>query len=254
MNDLRSFVVLQARLYEFLKQQDETTLQSIASGAVQLAILRADDARVPAGSVPGEDAYIASRPASASLTTVPSPDPLQAAQDLSRLASEHERRVYLNAAKLRVKGLRKVARLYGLVRYSKLTRAELINLLVSHGPDQTDALVGEPRTQASSSPYPVDDNSDAEPQATTQEVRPSTGTAKPNADVAAIASRLRETETEEEGAAYLHAQHLDRESLLAVAAELHLTRVDRLSQTELERRVIKQAIGARRKFAGLRKW
>lgn len=72
--------------------------------------------------------------------------------------------------------------------------------------------------------------------------------------MAAIATSLRETETEEEGAAYLRAQHLDRESLLAVAAELQLTRVSRLSQTELEKRVLKQAIGARRKFAGLRKW
>jgi hypothetical protein len=72
--------------------------------------------------------------------------------------------------------------------------------------------------------------------------------------VAAIASQLREIETEEEGAGYLEAQHLDRESLLAVAAELGLTRVNRLSQPELEKRLLKQAIGARRKFAGLRKW
>ncbi len=72
--------------------------------------------------------------------------------------------------------------------------------------------------------------------------------------MAAIALRLHEMETEEEGAAYLHAQHLDRESLLAVAAELQLTRVNRLNQTELEKRVLKQAIGSRRKFSGLRKW
>jgi hypothetical protein len=259
MNDLRSFVVLQARLYEFLEQQDETTLQAIVSGAVQLAVLRADDARAPASSPPREDARIASRPASDGRTMVPSRDPLQVAQDLSRLTSEHERRIYLNAAELSVKGLQKVAKLRDLVRYSKLTRAELINLLVGHGLDQTDALAGEARTPARSSSYPVDGNSEAEQEATTHEARPSTvapatATVKPNADVAAIASRLRETETEEEGAAYLHAQHLDRESLLAVAAELQLTRVDRLSQTELEKRVLKQAIGARRKFTGLRRW
>ncbi len=82
----------------------------------------------------------------------------------------------------------------------------------------------------------------------------STETIESHSDIAAIAARLRETETEEEGAAYLRAQHLTRESLLAVAAELQLTRVDRLSQTELEKRVLRQAIGARRKFAGLRRW
>jgi hypothetical protein len=77
---------------------------------------------------------------------------------------------------------------------------------------------------------------------------------KSTADAAAIASRLRETATEDEGAAYLRAQHLDRDSLLAVAAELLLTRVQHLSRAELEARVLRQAIGARRKFDGLRKW
>lgn len=253
MNDLKSFVVLHARFYEFLEQQDETTLQEIVSGAVQLATLRANDARTPA-SMPSEDARIASRPASAGLTMAPSRDPLQAAQDLSRLASEHERRIYLNAAELPVKRLQKVAKLLGLVRYSKLTRAKLIDLLVGHSPDQTDALASEPRTQAPSSRYPIDDNSQADQQATTQEARQSTGTGRPNPIAATIASRLRETETEEEGAAYLHAQHLDQEGLLAVAAELQLTRVDRLSRTQLEKRVLNQAIGARRKFSGLRNW
>jgi hypothetical protein len=75
-----------------------------------------------------------------------------------------------------------------------------------------------------------------------------------NVEAAAIATRLRETETVEEGAAYLEAQHLDRDGLLAVATELGLSRVDRLRPAELEKRVLKQAIGARRKFAGLRKW
>lgn len=71
---------------------------------------------------------------------------------------------------------------------------------------------------------------------------------------ATVASTLRAAETVEEGAAYLDAQQLDKEDLLAVAAELQLTRVDRLSRNALEARVLKQAIGARRKFAGLRKW
>jgi hypothetical protein len=79
-------------------------------------------------------------------------------------------------------------------------------------------------------------------------------TAEPDADAAAMASRLRATDTEEAGAAFLDAHNLNRTSLLAVAAALGLTRVNRLSQTELTKRVLTQAIGARRKFAGLRKW
>ncbi|SMC99016.1 hypothetical protein [Kibdelosporangium aridum] len=78
--------------------------------------------------------------------------------------------------------------------------------------------------------------------------------ARQNAGASAIASRLRETETEDEGAELLRAQNLDREGLLAVAGELGLSRVDRLSQKALLDKVLKQAIGARRKFAGLRKW
>jgi hypothetical protein len=249
VSDLKSFVALQARLYEFLEQQDETTLRAIVSGAVQLAVLRPDDARTPVSSVPREDAPIAS-----GIKMVPTRDPLQAVQDLATLASEQERRIYLNAAKVVVKELREMAKLRGFRGQSKLNREELIDLLV--GSEQTKAHADQPRTPA---PVPVDSTSNAEQQTTVHETRPSaaassTEAAKPNADVAAIASRLREAETEEEGATYLRAQHLDRESLLAVAAQLQLTRVDRLSQTELERRVLKQAIGARRKFAGLRKW
>jgi hypothetical protein len=73
-------------------------------------------------------------------------------------------------------------------------------------------------------------------------------------DAAAIAAHLREIDTEEQGAEYLHAQQLDQPALLAVAAALGLTRVERLSHKELTRRVLKQAIGARRKFDGLRRW
>jgi hypothetical protein len=253
VNDLKSFVTLQARLYEFLEQQDETTLQAIVSGAVQLAVVRADDAQAPVGAVPGEDA----RPRAADPTMAPSRDPFRAAQDLSRLASGHERRIYLNATELPVKDLRKVAKVLGLGNYSRLTRLKLIDLLVSHG--QAGALAAEPRTPMSSSPYSARSDSEAEQQATAEEARPSTRppsseTAKRNVDAAVIAAHLRKTETEDEGAAYLDAQHLDREDLLAVAAELQLTRVHRLSRAELKKRVLKQAIGARRKFAGLRSW
>jgi hypothetical protein len=78
---------------------------------------------------------------------------------------------------------------------------------------------------------------------------------KSDVDAAAIAATLRATETEDEGAAYLEGLKLDRDGLLAVAAELQLTRMQSVrSQAELRRRILKQAIGARRKFEGLRKW
>jgi hypothetical protein len=230
VNELRSFAALQARMYEFLEQLDEATLHAIVSGEVQLTVVRTDDVRAPVGSVSSEDVHGVA----------------QAARHLVELASEHERRIYLRAAGYGLKELKKIAKACGLVGYSRLNTAQLINLLSGQGSDQTDAPAGKPRTPAPAR-YPLDGTRAAERPAATRE--------SPAAvDVAAIAARLRETETEEEGAAYLHAQHLDRESLLAVAAELRLTRVHRLSQTELEKRVLKQAIGARRKFDGLRRW
>lgn len=225
MSDLKSFVVLQARLFEFLSQQDETTLQAIARGDLRLAVLRADDTLAPVSSAP--------------LRAAGGPSPEQAARDLSMLVMEDERREYLLGIGLNRDALRKVAKLLGLVRYSSLNPSELIDLLAGHDPGQ--AVSDRPRT--------------AKPRlAATRQAQPLAETAPPRADVAAIAARLRETETEEEGAEYLRAQQLDQPSLLAVAAELQLTRVSRLGPTELEKRVLKQAIGARRKFAGLRSW
>uniref|UniRef100_UPI003F4979FE hypothetical protein n=1 Tax=Amycolatopsis sp. CA-082387 TaxID=3239918 RepID=UPI003F4979FE len=70
---------------------------------------------------------------------------------------------------------------------------------------------------------------------------------------ASVAARLRETATEEQGAALLKEQQLDREGLLAVADELGITRgISRLSVKKLQERVLNQAIGARDKAAGLR--
>lgn len=150
--------------------------------------------------------------------TAPSDDPAQVARLLPTLAPEDERRTFLNETGFTKKELQAVAKALGLRRYSGLNRESLIDLLAGHG----------------------------------QEVAPRV--AEPQADVAAIAARLRETGTEEEGAEYLHAQNLDADGLLSVAAALGLTRVDRLRQAELEKRVLKQAIGARRKFDGLRSW
>ncbi|MEU4517334.1 hypothetical protein AB0F52_01295 [Amycolatopsis sp. NPDC024027] len=190
MTDLKKFAALQARVYEFLAQQDEATLEAILGGTAQLAV---------AGAA----------------------QPPRAPEDLSVLT---------------VKELHTLARNRRLRGYSKLTRAKLIELLTGRGPEAPPV---EP-APAPPAPQPV--------------TTPPPATARPGIDAAAVATHLRETETEEEGASYLDAQHLDRESLLAVATELQLTRVDRLNQKELTRRVLKQAIGARRKFAGLRKW
>ncbi|TDV43172.1 hypothetical protein [Actinophytocola oryzae] len=238
MNGLKSFVTLQARLYEFLEQQDETTLQQLASGTAQLVVVGRD---VP-------------RPAPATHTTTPSDDPYQAAQDLPRLASAHDRRVYLTASGMTTEKLKRVAKLLGLTGYSNKRKAELTDLLAGRSSDQAEKPAGEPSRSAPPVPEAVDDSTQAEEQSSATAARPMPDTARPHVDAAAIASRLREIETEEEGAAYLRTQALDRQGLLAVAAELRLTRVDRLKAAELEKRMLKQAIGARRKFAGLRKW
>ncbi|GAB3134599.1 hypothetical protein GCM10027258_05730 [Amycolatopsis stemonae] len=231
MNDLKNFISLQARWYEFLEQQDEATVRAIANGSVQLGI-------VGANAAPGSPSP--ERPLK------PSSEPWQVAQDLSKLPSEDERRIYLNSAQLLVKDLRGVARSMGLRGYGNLAKTKLIALLASHSPDRASATVNERSVPAAAPPVPKD--SPSEP------VSSPAGTGAPQIDVTTVAAHLRELETEEEGAVYLHEQHLDRDALLAVAAELQLTRVTRLSQPELEKRVLKQAIGARRKFAGLRKW
>jgi hypothetical protein len=73
-------------------------------------------------------------------------------------------------------------------------------------------------------------------------------------DPEAIAERLRTTDTMEQGAVYLDSLRLTRAELLAVGTALQLTRLERLSVARLKERVLKQAISARRKFAGLRSW
>lgn len=227
MNDLRSFAALQSRLYEFLAQQDEATLQGIASGTVRLAVVSDGEVQAPASATTREPAPH---------TIEPSTDPYRAAQDLPKLATEHDRQVYLNASGFTRQQLQQVAKLLGLSRYSGLTKPKLVAFIAGHNLDRADPVTVEPKVPR---PSPVP--------------RP-TEPRKHDADAAAIAARLRDTDTEDEGAAYLRAQRLDRDGLLAVATELQLTRVDRLKPSELEKRVLKQAIGARRKFAGLRKW
>ena len=216
MNDLRRLATLQSRLYEFLAQQDEATLEGILAGTVRLAVVADSDVQAPPRPAPRADE--------------PATDPFKAAHDLPRLTTQHERQVYLNGSRFTLRQLQQLAKLLGLRRYTGLTKPRLIALIAGDHPDPP--TVEQERPQPAPPPEP----------------------ARSDADGAAIAARLRDIETEDEGLAYLRAQHLDRDGLLAVAAELQLTRVDRLKQAELEKRVLKQAIGARRKFAGLRKW
>jgi hypothetical protein len=132
-------------------------------------------------------------------------------------------------------------------------RDQLIDPVARHGVDRAEGPPAEPARQEPP-PAEVAAPSAEVARPSTEVAAPSVEVAAPSADLAAVAARLRELETEQDGAAYLREQHLDRDGLLGVAAALGFTRVTRLSQPELERRVLKQAIGARRKFAGLRKW
>ena len=235
MSELRSYIILQQRWHEFLAQQDDATLEAIVGGTVRLALVPAAEVEASTAVVPSREVPAAAQTEPVGPATVPSSrEPTQVAQGLVRLESEQERRIYLNAAELPLSELKKVAKLCGLVGYSKLTRPKLLNLLVGQRSDATDGSVTARTTPSAAASPPA--------------------TREPNAAAATIATRLRETETEEQGVVYLREQNLDREGLLAVAAELQLTRVERLSRTELEKRVLRQAIGARRKFAGLRSW
>ncbi|MFC9436425.1 hypothetical protein [Nocardia sp. NPDC057030] len=255
MSYLSRLVALQSRVYEFLEHQDEATLRAILDRSAQLAVVHADDVGMPAGAATDPDARLASRPVSTG-TVTPSNEPQGAADDLMRLRSGQDRRTYLNGARLSLKQMREVARLVGFVGYSKLSKAQLVDALADHAPAAANAHAGRSRTSTSARHDTVDETAagrQAQPDVPRSETS-STVTGRQEVDVVSIAAQLRVTETEEEGAVYLRTQNLDRETLLGVAAELQLTRVNRLSRTELEKRVLKQAIGARRKFAGLRRW
>lgn len=243
MSDLGTFVALQARVYEFLEQQEEAALRAILDRTAQLAVVRRDHERgqVRAASRADTPVGLGSAPSDPTMIA-PVRDPQQAARALSRLSSEQERRAWLNDAGLSVPQLQETAKQRNLTNYRKLRKAELIDLLANDIPAHTKSA-GEARSSASS-----------ERTAVPHRPQPSAETVQQAVDAAGIASHLRATETETDGAEFLREQHLNRESLLAVAAELQLTRVDRLSHTELEKRVLKQAIGARRKFSGLRRW
>ncbi|VVJ15343.1 Uncharacterised protein [Amycolatopsis camponoti] len=240
MSDLKSYVSLQARLFDFLAQQEESTLQAIADGTLRLTVTGADDVSRETPVDPLES---------------PSSEPVQAARDLPKLDSRSDRRIYLNAAKPTVAELKATARNLGIKITSGVRlRDDLIEYLAVHAGDRDDVSRPEHEIRPRAPLAAVADKPDVSRRSPTPETLVPDDDRKPAVDVAAIASHLRELETESDGAAYLDAQRLDKAALLAVAAELQLTRVTRLSQRELKKRVLYQAIGARRKFAGLRKW
>lgn len=85
--------------------------------------------------------------------------------------------------------------------------------------------------------------------------RPATPpTAQPDADTQAIADHLRSLPTVTDGQVYLNSLGLSKSQLLAVLAALGRIRVGTMTKTQLANAIVQQAIGAHRKFAGLRKW
>ncbi|GAA1817421.1 hypothetical protein HC028_21140 [Planosporangium flavigriseum] len=75
----------------------------------------------------------------------------------------------------------------------------------------------------------------------------------PGPEPVQIAETLRGLETVEDGAAYLAKLKPTVALLQEIGAELGL-KLSKLRKDELVRKVLEQAIGARRKFAGLRQW
>ncbi|MFC3451300.1 hypothetical protein [Amycolatopsis speibonae] len=219
MKELKAFVALQARLYEFLEQQDAKTLQAILDGKAHLVVVQAEGTPAPTASS----------------------ERLSVVRELLKRTSGQSWVSFTRSRKIKKDALSEAAEKLGLSFHAKATVAELADLLVSRGSGLIGETAGTPEPESSPEPEP-------------RPALPAPPPTSPSPEAAAIASRLREMDTEQEGAAYLDAQRLDRESLLAVAAELQLTRVTRLSQTELKKRVLNQAIVSRRKFSGLRAW
>lgn len=243
MNDSRRFAALQARLYEFLEQQDDSTLEALAAGELRLTTVQGGPETPPLATNAPSPPRASSDAELSQEVNAPaaSGDPLQAASDLRALASSDERRRYLRTSRLTVRDLQRVAKELGRTGYSRLNRDALTELLSEHRPSGAT-----PRAKT----VPGNDVRAAARAAQPREPRGS----KREVDAATIAARLREADTEREGSTLLREHAFDRDGLLAVAAELRLTRVDRLNHAALEKRILKQAIGARRKFAGLQRW
>ncbi|WP_326944540.1 hypothetical protein OG439_32640 [Amycolatopsis sp. NBC_01307] len=217
--------------------------------------------------------------------------PADVAARLGELATEEQGAAYLQEQQLAREDLLAVASELGMTRVDRLSNAKLqervLNQAIStrnrfaglregwqerHDPavtpsarvpqDVIESPAEEPpeRADAPADLAPTAAAGDAStpttPETTTQPAveRPDTAQnpATEQSAASAIATHLRETATTEQGSAYLKDQELDRETLLAVAGELGITRVDRLSNAKLQERVLNQAISTRDKFAGLR--
>ena len=215
--------------------------------------------------------------ASAAGATDPAPSGAAGiAARLRELPNEDEGATFLRARGLDRKGLQAVAAELGLTRVGRLGRDALEQRVLKQAIGARNKFAGlrdwsptdttkvqettiQPCAKAEPSPAPAGKQASrpaANTRTATHVAKPATtatpAPTKPTTIEGTIAARLRDISTEQDGATYLRSQNLDRKGLQAVAAELGLTRVGRLGRDALEQRVLKQAIGARNKFAGLR--
>jgi hypothetical protein len=222
VTDLQTLTRLQARVFEFLAQQDESTLHQLADGALQLTVTDGEGSVAPRRTqVPRAD------------------DPIEVARELQRISAPQDRAYYLDTLGASVKTLKGVAKILGLRRYSDLTLIRLKEMLADPGGAQLPRRGPGVQRQT---PLPATAYGQAPPPAAT-----------PPVDGDAIAAQLRQFATEDEGGTHLHALGLDVDGLRAVAGALGMSRVESLTAVELEKRILKQAIGARNKFAVLRR-
>lgn len=73
-------------------------------------------------------------------------------------------------------------------------------------------------------------------------------------DPAQVAATLRSCDTVPDGANYLDGLRPSKDDLVALVQALGVTRTNGLTKTDLRDRALRQAIGARRKYDGLRSW
>ncbi|MFC6012226.1 hypothetical protein [Nocardia lasii] len=241
MADLDDLGALNVRFAEFLREVDPATARALIAGTMKFAAVPVD---ATVSDPPTRTAPVVHLPSS----TPRAWEPDRVARELQEMTPGSQRSRYLNGSGLTVAALRQVATLLGISGYSRLAKADLVALLAGH---PTDHGAGAFTPVPAEAVVDSASNGSAAPEATPAASRPATAA---NPDGPSIAAHLRATDTVDAGAAYLRAHNLDRADLLAVAAALQLTRVDRLSRADLEKRVLKQAITARRKFAGLRQW
>jgi hypothetical protein len=91
VTDLQTLTRLQARVFEFLAQQDESTLHQLADGALQLTVTDGEGSVAPRRTqVPRAD------------------DPIEVARELQRISAPQDRAYYLDTLGASVKTLKGV--------------------------------------------------------------------------------------------------------------------------------------------------